>query len=64
MDNDKIDIEKTFDHWINRSDQDFETMNHLYKSKDYHWTLFMGHLVIERLLKAAVVKKKIGRAHV
>ena len=57
MDNKKIDIQKTINHWITISDQDYETMIHLYNSKDYHWALFMGHLVIERLLKAFVVKK-------
>ena len=57
MDNKKIDIQKTINHWITRSDQDYETMIHLYNSKDYHWALFMGHLVIERLLKAFVVRK-------
>ncbi len=57
MENEKIDIQKILNHWITRSDQDFDTMIHLYNSKDYHWTLFMGHLVIERLLKAVVVKR-------
>jgi HEPN domain-containing protein len=32
------------------------TNGNLYKSKDYHWSLFIGHLVIERLLKAVIVK--------
>lgn len=32
-------------------------MIHLYKSKDYHWSLFIGHIVVERLLKASVVKR-------
>ena len=57
MNNDKINIEKIIRHWISRSEQDFETMIHLYDSKDYHWALFIGHLVIERLLKALVVKR-------
>ena len=57
MENDDIDIEKTINHWISRSDRDFDTMIHLYYTKDYHWALFIGHLVIERLLKASVVKK-------
>jgi len=52
-----INTEKIINHWIMTSDNDFETMNHLYNAKDYHWSLFMGHLVIERLLKACVVKK-------
>lgn len=57
MNSNKIDIEKTINHWISRSEQDFETMIHLYSSKDYHWALFIGHLVIERLLKALVIKR-------
>lgn len=32
-------------------------MNHLLKAKDYNWALFIGHLVIEKLLKALYVKK-------
>lgn len=56
MDEPEINIEKTVNHWLSRSDNDFETMLHLYASKDYHWSLFIGHLVIERLLKAAIVK--------
>ena len=58
----KFDIQKTINHWITRSDQDNETMIHLYNSKDYHWALFMGHLVIERLLKAFVVKRTDNHA--
>ncbi len=31
-------------------------MQNLYNSGDYHWSLFMGHIVIEKLLKACYVK--------
>ncbi len=57
----KIDIEnidKFVNHWIESSDRDFRTMKNLYKSKDYSWSLFIGHLVIEKLLKAIYIKKK------
>jgi len=57
MENEKIDIEKITNHWISRSEADFGTMNNLLKSKDFHWALFIGHLVIESLLKAIVVKR-------
>jgi HEPN domain-containing protein len=33
-------------------------MNNLFKSKDYSWSLFVGHLVIEKLLKACYVSVK------
>ncbi|MFW6225046.1 MAG: HEPN domain-containing protein [Bacteroidota bacterium] len=32
-------------------------MNHLVDSKDYSWALFLGHLVIEKTLKALYVKR-------
>ena len=32
-------------------------MQHLIKSKDYSWALFLGHLVIEKNLKAIYVKR-------
>jgi HEPN domain-containing protein len=57
MNSDRINIEKTVNHWISRSDQDFDTLLNMYNTKDYHWALFIGHLVIERLLKALIVKK-------
>ena len=53
---DPENAQKIIHHWISRSEHDFDTMHHLMQSKDFHWALFIGHLVIERLLKAAVVK--------
>ena len=58
---DKIDIEnieRIVNHWIESSDRDFKTMKNLYQSKDYSWSLFIGHLVIEKLLKALYIKNK------
>ena len=49
----KVDIIK---YWIDSSDRDFKTMKNLFKEKDYHWALFIGHLVIEKLLKAYYAK--------
>ncbi|TES92820.1 MAG: HEPN domain-containing protein [Candidatus Cloacimonadota bacterium] len=48
--------EELVNYWIETSDRDFLTMKNLFKSGDYHWTLFMGHLVVEKLLKAYYVK--------
>ena len=42
--------------WVISSDKDFETMNDMYKTKHYDWALFMGHLSIEKLLKALYLK--------
>lgn len=54
---DKLDYEKSMNHWIESSDRDFLTMTNLFNSKDYSWSLFLGHLVIEKLLKALIVKE-------
>ncbi|MFH2094697.1 MAG: HEPN domain-containing protein [Bacteroidota bacterium] len=62
MENKKINIEKITNHWIHSSDSDYDIMNNLYNSKDFHWSLFIGHLVIERLLKAIIVKKTKSHA--
>ena len=45
-------------YWIQSSDLDFDSMMAMYHSKHYHWSLFIGHLVIEKLLKAYYVYKK------
>ena len=42
--------------WVQSSDLDFEAMISLYETKHYNWALFVGHLVIEKLLKACYVK--------
>jgi HEPN domain-containing protein len=57
MQNEKIDIEKNFTHWITTSDKDYNTMAYLFEVKDFHWSLFIGHIVIERLLKAKIAKE-------
>lgn len=44
-----LDIKKIIDHWKVSSDQDYRTMLNLFKSTDYNWALFLGHLVIENV---------------
>jgi len=46
------------DFWIETAENDYQTMLNLYASKDYHWSLFMGHLVIEKPVKALYIKNK------
>ncbi len=57
---DGIDKEKLIAYWIEGSDRDYKTMTDLYDTGNYHWALFIGHLVIEKLLKALYVKEKSG----
>ncbi len=39
-------------YWIDSSDKDLKTVEHLFEKRDYHWSIFIGHLVVEKLLKA------------
>ncbi|MFO7672012.1 MAG: HEPN domain-containing protein [Bacteroidales bacterium] len=51
------DIEKIVQFWLDSADENLKTMTHLVDSKDYSWALFLGHLVIEKTLKALYVKR-------
>ena len=62
MDNFQLDIDKLVKHWTESADNDFNTIFVLFNSKSYNWALFMGHLTIEKLLKAYFVKKNKNHA--
>jgi len=57
MENSQLDIDKIVKHWIETSDDDFGAMLTLFYSNIYHWALFMGHISLEKLLKACFVKR-------
>ncbi len=52
-----IDVEKIVKHWVDTSEEDFKTMLTLYDSKSYGWALFLGHISVEKLLKALFVRR-------
>ena len=51
-------IDKIVQHWIDTSEKDYKTMQNLLKSGDYSWAMFLGHLVLEKLIKAHYVKNQ------
>jgi len=51
-----MDKNTIINYWIETADGDYKTMKNLFASGDYHWGLFIGHLVVEKLLKALYVK--------
>lgn len=53
-----IDVDKIVLHWVETSDADYESMLTLFNARRYNWALFIGHITIEKLLKAVYVKKK------
>jgi len=48
--------DKLIKYWSESSDEDFDTMITLFENKKFNWALFVGHLMIEKLLKALFVK--------
>jgi len=55
-----MDLDAKIRYWTESSDADFRAMRHLLSSGDYTWALFLGHLVLEKLLKAIFVKNGSG----
>jgi len=51
-----LNNEKLKKYWIDSSNNDFQAMLHLVEKGDFTWSLFIGHLVIEKLLKAWYVQ--------
>lgn len=45
----------TIDYWIKSAEDDWEVANHLFEKGDYSYSLFFGHLAIEKILKALYV---------
>lgn len=48
-----------YDYWIDSSNEDYETMKILYNAQKYTWSLFLGHLVIEKILKGIYARENI-----
>jgi HEPN domain-containing protein len=51
-----IDAQKAIAYWIDSAAYDLETGKSLLRTKRYPYALFFGHLAIEKILKALVVK--------
>lgn len=44
-------------YWLESANHDFAAMESLFANGHYVWALFVGHLVVEKLLKAYHGKK-------
>ena len=51
-----MDSVNLMEYWLKSADSDFDTMRVLYENKKNTWSLFIGHLVIEKLLKGLYAK--------
>jgi HEPN domain-containing protein len=57
-----FDVKKTVFYWVEGAEYDLGVANAIFKARKYPYALFMGHLALEKLLKALVVKKKMAHA--
>jgi HEPN domain-containing protein len=58
MEQEDFNKDKLIRYWSDSSDDDFDTMMAMFEKKKFNWALFVGHLMIEKLLKALYVKTK------
>jgi len=42
IENSNIDLIQIKEYWLKSSDKDFSTMNNLYDTKDFNWSLFLA----------------------
>jgi len=48
--------EELIQFWLDSSDDNYKSMINMFNSGEYMWSLFIGHLAIEKLLKAHYIK--------
>lgn len=54
--------EEIRDYWIVEADEARQVAQHLFDKKDYSYSLFFGHLAVEKLLKAIYAVRKNEQA--
>ncbi|MBU0700266.1 HEPN domain-containing protein [bacterium] len=52
----EFDVEKTVAYWLDGAEYDMGVADAMYQTEKFPYALFMGHLALEKLLKALVVK--------
>ena len=50
-------MEKQVEYWLTESEKDLPVAESMLTNGHYNWSLFVGHLVLEKLLKAIYVKE-------
>ena len=53
-----MEPKENIEYWLKSAGHDLESAETLFEHKRYDWCLFLGHLVIEKMLKALCVRDK------
>jgi len=57
---------KIIDFWASEAEESLHVAQHLFEKKDYSYALFFGHLAVEKIIKAVLVKntdQQVPRSH-
>ena len=54
-------IEEHIQYWVESADHDLDSAESLFAAGKYDWSLFIGHLVLEKILKALYVQDNQNR---
>lgn len=52
----RMETQDLIAYWLKSAEHDFKTVESLFKSEHFDWCLFLGHLVIEKTLKAFFIR--------
>jgi HEPN domain-containing protein len=50
-------------HWLDSAQKDLAVCESLFNNKHYDWCLFIGHLVLEKVLKALWIREHFPEPH-
>ena len=51
-------MQKTIDYWLEEAEEALKVADHLFEKKDFSYSLFFGHLAVEKIIKAIYVQKR------
>jgi HEPN domain-containing protein len=61
-----MDKNQIIDFWASEAEESLHVAKHLFEKKDYSYALFFGHLAVEKIIKAVLVKntnQQVPRSH-
>ena len=57
-----MNIQEVVQYWLDTATEDWKVAQHLLESRDYTYSLFFGHLYLEKALKELVVQRTKSHA--
>ena len=51
-----MDHKEIVDYWVTEAEESLTVAEHLFEKRDFSYSLFFGHLAVEKMIKAILVK--------